>query len=216
MDWNRWLNQRTPFTEIQRSGPGEWPAGASRSPKDPLGPVMHLHDNASEIFYFVAGRARLEIGNTEEYFGPGDFVLVPPDTPHNLWNGGDEDLHLFFIVAPNVVNNKWRTENFPPGAMDRRATWTRVRPGAHLPTDANIDSRLVTLQPGERLQQSTVEGQEAILYLVDGEANATVGHLSGTLTAHQFVHVPVETDYAVAPGTHPVSFILFHMRGLAG
>jgi mannose-6-phosphate isomerase-like protein (cupin superfamily) len=213
MDFNQWLQQHIPFTEIQRGGPGTWPAGTSRAPNDPLGPVMHLHDDASEIFYFIAGRARLEIGNTEEYFGPGDFVLVPPGTPHNLWNGGDKDLYALWIVAPNFVNNKWRTDNFPDGAMDRRATWSRVGPTAQLPSDTNIESRVVTLSPGERLQQATGERQEAILYIFEGGAHVTVGHLGGTLAAHQCVHVPVETDYTVASDGRPASLIVFHMGG---
>lgn len=62
---------------------------------DTLGPIMHAHHQASEIFYFISGRCRLEVGNGEELFEPGDFVLVPPLLSHNLWNAGNDDLLVF-------------------------------------------------------------------------------------------------------------------------
>lgn len=211
MDWQPWITQHVPATLNQRGGATVWPKGAGGLIGDALGPVMHLHDDASEIFYFVSGRCRLEIGNTEEFFGPGDFVLVPPEVPHNLWNAGDDDLLVFWIVAPNLVHNKWRIDNFPPGAMDRRAVRSRIQQSPELPSDANISSRLLTVPGGDGLQRRTSAGQEAIVYVLTGEANVKVGHLAGVLTSHQLVHVPVETSYAVTASDGPASFILFEM-----
>jgi mannose-6-phosphate isomerase-like protein (cupin superfamily) len=174
---------------------------------------MHLHDGASEIFYFVAGRCRLEIGNAEALFGPGDFVLVPPGVPHNLWNGGEDDLLVFWIVAPNVVNNKWRTAEFPPGAMDRRALPSHLERGVDLPSDANIRTRLLTLSESSGQSTRTAEGQEAIIYLTEGQATVTVGRLGGTLQANEFVHVPVHTAYSVTATGGSAAFLLFEMPG---
>ncbi len=142
-----------------------WPKGGHGLIGDRLGPVLHLHDGASEIFYIVAGRCRLEIGNSDAFFGPGDFVLVPPEVPHNLWNAGEEDLLVFWIVAPNLVNNKWRTTDFPPGAMDRRARRSRVEDGIDLPSDANIRTRLLTLREPSVHSAPTAASQEVVVYL---------------------------------------------------
>jgi mannose-6-phosphate isomerase-like protein (cupin superfamily) len=212
--WSQvWRQQRMPATEIQRGGAAVWPQGAPGLFGDALGPVMHLHDDASEIFYFIAGRCRLEIGNSQEFFDPGDFVLIPPAVPHNLWNAGDADLLTFLIVAPNVVTNKWRTDNFPPGAMDRRAVRGRVHAGTELPSDANITSRLLTLPARDRLQQRTAERQETILYIVEGEVQVQVGKLGGRLAPHDFVHVPIGTAYAVTATDGPAALLRFEMEG---
>ncbi len=213
MDWHSWIEQHTPFTEIQRGGATVWPHGGKGLIGDSLGPIMHIHDGASEIFYFIAGRCRLEIGNSEEFFGPGDFVLVPPLVPHNVWNAGDEDLLVFWLVAPNFVNNKWRTDNFPPGAMDRRALRGRVERHCELPSDANIRSQVIPLAASAVHRERSAARQEAVIYVVEGQAEVKVGKLGGMLHAHDFVHVPVGTDYSVAAKGEPALLVLFEMPG---
>jgi quercetin dioxygenase-like cupin family protein len=213
MDWRSWIEQHTPFTEIQRGGATVWPSGGKGLIGDSLGPIMHIHDGASEIFYFISGQCRLEIGNSEEFFGPGDFVLVPPQVPHNLWNAGNDDLLVFWLVAPNFVNNKWRTDNFPPGAMAWRAIRSRVEPNCELPSDANIRSRILSLTPKSSYAGRTAERQEAMVYVVERQAEVKIGKLSGTLNAHDFVHVPVGTAYSVTATDEPAMFVLFEMPG---
>ena len=213
MDWRTWMAQRIPSSEIQRGGAAVWPAGAKGLIGDSLGPVMHLHDNASEIFYFIAGRCRLELGDSEERFGPGDFVLVPPEVPHNLWNAGEDDLLVVWIVAPNFIDNKWRTDGFPPGAMSRRGVRSRAVPGAALPGDANIRTRLLTLRDRAIHAGQTSTRQEAIVYVTEGRAEIAVGGRSRRLAAHEVVHVPAGTRYSVAPAGEPATVLLFEMPG---
>jgi mannose-6-phosphate isomerase-like protein (cupin superfamily) len=218
MDWQSWIGQRLPVTTIQRGGATVWPRGANGLIGDSLGPILHLHDDASEIFYFISGRCRLEIGNSEEFFGPGDFVLVPPLVPHNLWNAEDEDLLVFWLVAPNFINNKWRTDNFPPGAMDLRAIRSHVEPGVELPSDDKIRSRLLSISPPSQgeggLPQRTGDEQEAVIYVVEGQAEVKVGKLGGPLKAHDFIHVPVATAYSAISVGGPALILLFEMPGM--
>src|SRR5258708_39996391 len=79
MDWHAWMDQHIPATVIQRGGATAWPKGGQGLVGDSLGPIMHLHDGASEIFYFLAGRCRLQIGISQDFFGPGLLVLLPPE-----------------------------------------------------------------------------------------------------------------------------------------
>lgn len=211
MNWQAWIKQSLPRTEIMRGGATVWARDTDRLIGDTLGPVMHLHDGASEIFYFISGKCRLEVGDTEELFDAGDFVLVPPEVPHNLWNAGDEDLLVFWIVAPHMPEDKWRTEAITGDEMKRRVVRSRVEPGSELPGDANIHSRLFTLDPGNLLNHETQAGQEAVIYINDGQAEVKVGKLSGLLKAHDFVHVPMNTHFSALPVDGPASVLLFEM-----
>jgi mannose-6-phosphate isomerase-like protein (cupin superfamily) len=211
MDWHEWIKQTLPRTEIMRGGATVWAQGAQGLTGDTLGPVMHLHDDASEIFYFLSGRCRLEVGDTEEYFGPGDFILVPPGVPHNLWNAGDDDLLVFWIVAPHRMENKWRTHEITSEDMQRRASRTHIEPEAALPSDANIHSRLLDLQSAEGVSLETLLGQEAVIYINSGQVDVRVGKLSGRLQANEFVHVPVGTSYSITAAQGAASALLFEM-----
>jgi uncharacterized RmlC-like cupin family protein len=139
---------------------------------------------------------------------------VPPQVPHNLWNAGDEALCVFWLVAPNFVNNKWRTDNFPPGAMTLRASRSRVEIGVELPSDDKIRSQLLNLTDSSaRLSGLTIEQQEAVIYLVAGQAEVKVGKLGGILTPHDFIHVPVATTYSIMPVGGSATVLLFEMPG---
>jgi mannose-6-phosphate isomerase-like protein (cupin superfamily) len=208
MDWQTWVRQSLPRTDYMRGGATIWQPGASGLLGDTLGPVMHLHNEASEIFYFVAGHCRLEAGDSEEWFEPGDFVVVPPEVPH-------DDMLVFWLVAPHFQANKWRTEDFPEGAMQRRVIRGHVHAGGELPSDDQIESRLLTLAGGEGQAGRTAERQEAVVYIVEGQAEVRVGKLSGRLGAHEFVHVPVDTEYELNCLAGPVLAILFRLPRVA-
>jgi mannose-6-phosphate isomerase-like protein (cupin superfamily) len=211
MDWQTWVRQSLPRTDYMRGGATVWAPGAAGLLGDALGPRLHLHNDASEIFYFRGGRCRMEVGDSEEIFEAGDFVLVPPEVPHNLWSASpDENLLVFWLVAPHFQANKWQTENFPPGARQGRVIRSRVEVGATLPSDAQINSALLTLPAGAEQTGRTGETQEAVLYVVQGSGQAQVGPLSGPLGADQFVHVPVDTVYGFS-ATVAAQVILFTM-----
>jgi mannose-6-phosphate isomerase-like protein (cupin superfamily) len=154
------------------------------------------------------------VGDTEEYFEAGDFVLLPAGVPHNLWNAGDEDLLVFWIVAPHRMENKWRTSDIAFEDMQRRASRMHIEPGAALPSDANIHSRLLELSAGEGMSHATRLGQEAVIYISRGQAEVRVGKLSGSLQADEFVHVPVGTAYSIKAADGDSSVLLFEMPWL--
>jgi mannose-6-phosphate isomerase-like protein (cupin superfamily) len=57
---------------------------------------------AEEIYYFTAGHGLMRLGPEAEPepIGPGDAVVIPPGTPHKLWNTGAEPLKLLCCCAP--------------------------------------------------------------------------------------------------------------------
>ena len=64
-----------------------------------VSPPLHRHDFGSESFYMLEGRARFLVGDEELTCRPGDFVRVPPSTPHSFEVLGGP-ARLLDIIAP--------------------------------------------------------------------------------------------------------------------
>src|SRR3954453_6538025 len=62
--------------------------------------IAHLHRRAEELYYFIAGRGRVRVGDDEREVGRGDCVVIPPGTAHKLWNIGEDALVLLCCCAP--------------------------------------------------------------------------------------------------------------------
>ena len=60
----------------------------------------HYHPQSEEIYHFVRGRGRMRLGDEETDVEVGDCVLIPPGTPHKLWNAGGQPLVLLCSCAP--------------------------------------------------------------------------------------------------------------------
>jgi mannose-6-phosphate isomerase-like protein (cupin superfamily) len=61
----------------------------------------HYHPQAEEIYYFVSGRGEMRLGEDDvAEIAAGDCVVIPPGTPHKLWNTGAEPLVLLCSCAP--------------------------------------------------------------------------------------------------------------------
>jgi mannose-6-phosphate isomerase-like protein (cupin superfamily) len=60
----------------------------------------HFHPKTEELYYFVAGRGRMRLGDEEAAVGPGDCVVIAPGTKHKLFNPGREPLVLLCCCAP--------------------------------------------------------------------------------------------------------------------
>ncbi len=60
----------------------------------------HLHPETEELYYFVAGAGRMRLGEEEAPVARGDCVVIPPGTPHKLFNDGSDPLVLLCCCAP--------------------------------------------------------------------------------------------------------------------
>jgi mannose-6-phosphate isomerase-like protein (cupin superfamily) len=61
----------------------------------------HYHGVSEEIYFFTSGSGRMKLGDEETPVSAGDTVVIPPGTPHKLWNTGTEPLKLLCCCAPS-------------------------------------------------------------------------------------------------------------------
>ncbi|HEX6224813.1 MAG TPA: cupin domain-containing protein [Chryseolinea sp.] len=81
------------------------------------GPGAHLHEENDEVFYVIAGRPSVLVGDTWVDGQVGDFLRIPAKTMHDFANNTNEKCGLlnFFIPGgfeknmPAIV--KWFEEN---------------------------------------------------------------------------------------------------------
>jgi mannose-6-phosphate isomerase-like protein (cupin superfamily) len=60
----------------------------------------HYHPRSEELYYFVEGAGRMRLGDDEAAVRAGDCVVIPPGTPHKLWNTEEAPLVLLCCCAP--------------------------------------------------------------------------------------------------------------------
>ena len=61
----------------------------------------HRHRISEEIYYFTAGTGRMRLAGEERDVRPGDCVVIPPGTPHKIFNASQtDDLTLLCCCAP--------------------------------------------------------------------------------------------------------------------
>jgi uncharacterized RmlC-like cupin family protein len=67
----------------------------------------HHHGALESVIYVVSGRARMRWGERLEFLaeaGPGDFIYVPPDVPHQEINASEaETLSCVLVRSDNVA-----------------------------------------------------------------------------------------------------------------
>ncbi len=50
----------------------------------------HTHDDHEEVYYIIAGRGNIKIGNEMTKFRDGDIIYIPEKTSHSITNDGEE------------------------------------------------------------------------------------------------------------------------------
>jgi quercetin dioxygenase-like cupin family protein len=63
------------------------------------GAPPHLHKEAAELFFVLAGSLRVLTGDDVITLTQGDFLVVPPNTPHAFEAAGDEDTEVLFVLT---------------------------------------------------------------------------------------------------------------------
>jgi mannose-6-phosphate isomerase-like protein (cupin superfamily) len=69
----------------------------TREPEAGVGPPLHIHRDAAESFYVIAGSYRMHVGGEDHICPAGSFVYVPAGTTHTFASleGGSRKLNLY-------------------------------------------------------------------------------------------------------------------------
>jgi len=70
----------------------------SRLAKGTDGPPPHYHTGSPEIFFIIDGGLHVLCGQQVLTLGTGDYLLVPPNTPHAFATPHDSGVDLLFIM----------------------------------------------------------------------------------------------------------------------
>ncbi len=61
---------------------------------------VEAHPNVEQLIFIVEGRGKAVLESTESPLAPGDVVVVPPGTKHDVVNSGSEPLRIYTVYAP--------------------------------------------------------------------------------------------------------------------
>lgn len=61
---------------------------------------LHRHHVSEEIYHITAGSGIMTLGEQSFNVAPGDTVCIPPGTPHNIRNTGNDELRILCTCAP--------------------------------------------------------------------------------------------------------------------
>jgi mannose-6-phosphate isomerase-like protein (cupin superfamily) len=70
------------------------------------GPSLHTHPYG-ELFFVLAGEGTFSDGESERVVGPGEVVIVPPETPHSFVNNGTERLRQIDVHLNPIFETDW-------------------------------------------------------------------------------------------------------------
>jgi mannose-6-phosphate isomerase-like protein (cupin superfamily) len=70
------------------------------------GPTLHKHPYA-ELFFVLEGEGTFSDGANERLVGPGEVVLVPPETPHAFVNKGTKRLRQIDVHLSPSFQTDW-------------------------------------------------------------------------------------------------------------
>ena len=99
--------QRLVFRRTTHDTGGELLEVESYLPPGSIEPVEHLHPRQEEHFEVIAGEVRVRLAGQVRTLRAGDTLLIPPGTPHAMWNAGSTEAGFIWQTRPAL-----KTETF--------------------------------------------------------------------------------------------------------
>ena len=62
--------------------------------------LLHYHPVTEESYHILQGKARMRVGDEAAILVPGQSVLIPPQTPHQITSIGETDLTFLAFCVP--------------------------------------------------------------------------------------------------------------------
>jgi quercetin dioxygenase-like cupin family protein len=100
-------------------------------------PPAHLHPSQEERFEILEGTLQVDVDGMRRALSQGDELVVPPGTPHAMWNEGPEPARATWVTRPAL-----RTEQFFERAWGLAAGTVDEALGATLLDDFSDEFRL--------------------------------------------------------------------------
>ncbi|MBW5424472.1 cupin domain-containing protein [Streptomyces sp. BG9H] len=67
-----------------------------------VGAPAHFHTKASELFFVIGGALQVLVDDKVEVLEQGDFLLVPPHTPHAFAAAPGHEADVLFVFTPGM------------------------------------------------------------------------------------------------------------------
>jgi mannose-6-phosphate isomerase-like protein (cupin superfamily) len=162
-------------------------------------------------YVVISGKLTVRIGTDKFVAGPLTAVVIPANTPHNVWNGGAEpEAHLEVIASANpsvdLSRNIMsmlkpaqpiRVENAAKGIRKIKVPGpTDLKPGLNRETYTNramgspITAGLDSTSPGSGGPKSHVHRFEQVYFMVDGETTIKYGLDNAKAKKNDIVIIP--------------------------
>ncbi|MBH1935104.1 cupin domain-containing protein [Streptomyces sp. AV19] len=81
---------------------GQLTSYRSRFTEGAVGAPAHFHTRASELFYVLDGALRVLVGEEVTVLNAGDFLVVPPHTPHAFAAASGHEADVLFVFTPGL------------------------------------------------------------------------------------------------------------------
>ncbi|WP_432133440.1 MULTISPECIES: cupin domain-containing protein [unclassified Streptomyces] len=82
--------------------PGGFTSYRSRFAEGAVGAPAHFHTRATELFFVLDGSLRVLVGDEVTVLDEGDFLAVPPRTPHAFAAAPGREADVLFVFTPGM------------------------------------------------------------------------------------------------------------------
>ncbi|MGW4379529.1 cupin domain-containing protein [Kitasatospora sp. NPDC004531] len=84
------------------AAPGGFTSYRSRFAADAPGAPAHFHTRATELFFVLGGSLRVLVDDRVTVLDEGDFLAVPPHTPHAFAAAPGAEADVLFVFTPGL------------------------------------------------------------------------------------------------------------------
>jgi mannose-6-phosphate isomerase-like protein (cupin superfamily) len=79
----------------------------------------HLHQSTTQFFYILNGELAIELNGEEHRLESFSGLTVPAQTPHQVFNRGDEDVRFLVISQPPSHGDRIPVDRAAPDTQSR-------------------------------------------------------------------------------------------------
>ncbi|MFJ8311339.1 MULTISPECIES: cupin domain-containing protein [unclassified Streptomyces] len=92
----------TLLADSDAAGAGGFTSYRSTFSKGAVGAPAHFHAKATELFFVISGSLQVLVGDEVTVLNAGDFLAVPPHTPHAFAAAPGAEADVLFVFTPGM------------------------------------------------------------------------------------------------------------------